>query len=96
MICHISLSQFLSVFHKDVLVGWKEIGKEQVLQVLRAGMAMALYCQDDERLYHIICWVFTNRKVFIGYLNGDIYMQKILEAWRRKYSTAQMMSVLSR
>lgn len=47
------LPQFLSLFHEAVLAGLNGKETEQVRQFLRAGIAMALYCEKDERKYHM-------------------------------------------
>lgn len=52
------MSQFLSLLHKYVPAGLKEMWTEQISQVLRAGIAIALYCQMDEGVYGIWLGVF--------------------------------------
>lgn len=56
----LSMSQFLSLFHEDEPVGLRELGTEQVRQVLCAGMAMALYCQKNDCVHHMfrrVSWI---------------------------------------
>lgn len=51
----ISMSSFLRLFHEYLPVALKEMTMELVCQVLRAGIAMELYCQQGELLYHMFC-----------------------------------------
>lgn len=59
--------------------GLKDMGTGQVHQVLRMGIAMALYCQKDDWMYQMFHLVFVDNKVHIGYVNKAGYIQMILE-----------------
>lgn len=39
---------------------------------------MALYCQEKERIDHMIRSVFFGKKLMIGYVSGASYTQKAL------------------
>lgn len=73
--------------------GLKGIGTNQLRQLLRAAIGMTLHCEKDERMHHIFHTVFVNNKLFLGYVNGSSYVQKILESCgSNKYALTQAMS----
>lgn len=84
--------QFFSPFHEDVPVGLREIGTEQVLQMLRAGIVMALYRGMYERVHHMLHQVFMRSKPSMGNVKRGSYRLEILEARPRKSHIAQRMS----
>lgn len=57
------MSQFLSLLFEDVALRMKEMGTEQLRPFLRPGIAMELYCQKEERGYHMFRLGFLNRKL---------------------------------
>lgn len=75
---------FLSRFHKDEPVALMEMRTEHVCKVLRAGTAIALYCQTLEGMHHMLGWVFVDSKLSSAFMNGAGYIQKILETWLRR------------
>lgn len=93
----LSMSQFLSLLTKmsliyeDVLAGLREMRTDQVLQVLRAGIAMPLYCQKDANMHHMLRRVLVDNKMFIGHVIGARYMQKILKTLPQQSLMAQEM-----
>lgn len=61
-----AMSKFLSMFYEDVPVGLRQMGTEQVHQVLHAGMEMALlseglghasHVQLDVRGWQTVHWI---------------------------------------
>lgn len=60
--------------------------------MLPAGIATALYCQNDERVYYMLSRVVVHDNVSIGCMNKASNIQTVLPTQPRKYPTAQGMS----
>lgn len=67
------MSQFLSLFQAHEPVELREMELEQLRQVVRTAISMALQLQKNECLYHMICWML------ITYVNGASYTHKVLD-----------------
>lgn len=88
----ISMYHFLSLFHENERAGVREIGTEQVSEVLLAGTAVTLYYQQDEGLHHTLCREFMDCNLSTRYMNGAGYILKILKTRPRTSFMAQAMS----
>lgn len=66
----ISMIQFLWQIQKDVPVGLNQMRMVQLRQMLHAGTVKGLYCQKDDGVCNMFCWIFRDIKVFNAYRNG--------------------------
>lgn len=69
----------MRLIHEDLSLGLEDIRTEQVPQVIRDGMTVALHCLKDERLNQMFCRVLVDMIVSLEYVNRDRYKQVILE-----------------
>lgn len=59
------ISQVLSLFQTEVQTGLRDMGTEQVRQLLCVRIAMALYLQKDDCVHHKLHRVFVDSRLFI-------------------------------
>lgn len=59
----ISKGLFWSLFQEHFAVAFTKMGTQQVLEVLQSAIGMALCCQKDDGVHHMLCWALVGKDV---------------------------------
>lgn len=74
------MAQFLLLFQEYLSGGLKGVGTEQVLEIQRTAIGIAIYCQKDEWVDHMFYLVFVDNSVTNEYVERASYVPNVLES----------------
>lgn len=73
------MSQILSFLQEVQPGGLKQMGVEQVWELLQAAIGLALHCQKDDWMDYMFRCVPVGNKIPVGFVTCASYIQSILE-----------------
>lgn len=73
-------SMVISLFQFSELLGLKELGTEEIPQVLCASIPLALYCRKEQHIDDIFHDVFLEKNHIIVYVNGASHILEALDS----------------
>lgn len=60
----------------------RELGTEQVRQILCASVAVRTYWLNDERIVYAFLYLFRDKQYTVAYVNGGRYLQRVLQTFQ--------------
>lgn len=74
--CEMCSAQFMSKLQEELLMGLKEMRREQVQQVLQEAIGTAWSGENDKQVNEVSAHVLLDNMLSIGFLNGVRYVQE--------------------